>query len=284
MIEERPEIEQWDQPQEKLVLPAYLPETPLPSPEMSTQQFASPETGVHSEVRPEQLIRWQTHPTRYYPLARPGASIRRDPAYLFLVIALVVALISGVTFALFAGSAVAQLVSPSAQKNSAPPGPVATQSTDSEKVDLQPTFPTPSGGQGSTASSLPPTSVPVTVVASPVATDQAQPTQDTGGAVSLQITSLPQQVTNNTFVPVTVTANRPGVSVKLVVFYNALPFYYTTTAQITDDNGNATLLWQVRVFARKGQIASARVTAVTQDQNGQQISSPTITVMVANGA
>jgi hypothetical protein len=282
MIEEHPEIEQWEQPQEKLVLPAYLPETPLPTPEMNAQRFESMETGAYSEVRPEQLIRRHAHPTLHYPLARPGASIRKDPAYLFLVIALVVALVSGVIFAVFAGSAVAQLVSPPAQKNSVPPPPIATQSTGNEKVDLQPTFPTPSGGQGSTATSLPPTSVPATVVASPVAT--SQPTQDTGGAVSLQITSLPQQVTNNTFVPVTVTANQPGVSVKLVVFYNALPFYYTTTAQITDDNGNATLLWQVRVFARKGQIASARVTAVTQNQDGQQISSPTITVMVANGA
>jgi hypothetical protein len=213
--------------------------------------------------------------------ARPDASIRKDPAYLFLVIALVLALVSGIIFAVFAGSAVAQLVSSTAQKNSAPPPPVATQANGNEKVDLQPSFPTPSGGQ---ASSQPPTSVPATVVASPTATDQSQPTQDTGGAVSLQITSLPQQVTNNTFVSVTVTANRPGVSVKLVVFYNALPFYYTTAAQITDDNGNATLLWQVRVFAHKGQISSARVTAVTQNQDGQRVSSPTITVLVTNGA
>jgi predicted secreted protein len=86
----------------------------------------------------------------------------------------------------------------------------------------------------------------------------------------LQITNCPQIVNNGATIPVSVVTSEPGVRVQLFVTYDAPPVYYSSGSQTSDDGGNATLYWQVRVFPRLiGGTVQARVIAVARDQNGQ---------------
>ncbi|MDQ2716445.1 MAG: hypothetical protein M3Z08_16195, partial [Chloroflexota bacterium] len=96
------------------------------------------------------------------------------------------------------------------------------------------------------------------------------PTQQPGnGNLVVQITGLPSQVPNNSLVPISIQTSEPGATVRLQVTYNTPPFFYTSTQQVTDGNGNTTINWQVNVFIR-GRRATARVTVIAFDQNGQQ--------------
>jgi len=86
-------------------------------------------------------------------------------------------------------------------------------------------------------------------------------------------------VNNNTSFPVTVQANQPGVQVQLAVTYAAPPNTYTSATQVTDNNGMATLTWDIQIFAFKNK-TNAHVMVVGQDQNGQQVQSQQVNVKV----
>lgn len=287
-------------PQGKLVLPAYPDEEPYAVGAMSgaygapTNSFAPPQP----QVRPDQLIQhrsgaWETHsnysPAPKNPLAKIGYYWRKDPAYKVLMIAAVLVIAAGFIFVSLATAAFVR--NPnffSSNNNTTPQNP--TESTPAATVDLRPTFPTPGGGSGGNSSSQPPAqSTPVLrVTATPgestTPTPQPSPTSGPGGGtLTVQITNIPGQVSNNSTVQVDVATNEPGVTVRLQVSYNAYPFYYQSGAQVTGGDGNATLDWNVQVSATRAKHVVARVTAVATDANGQYVTSATYIVQVTSG-
>lgn len=265
MIDDHTGTQDQDRPAGRLILPAPL-DTPQQTPTPSL-----PGTPAYLE----QHLHHAAPPQPGYPFKRFAYHIRTDPAYPFLIAALAIVLILGGVGASFAGKLFAHFSTPSAAiQPSAPQNPAPTPA--SGTIDLRPTFPTPGGGQGSTISSLPPASAPVTV------TPQTTTVPDNNnGPFSLQITGIPQQVSNNSTIPVSITAGEPGVTVQLMVVYSAPPNFYSSGTQITDADGNATLDWHVRVFGGGNfGFVTAEVTVVGQDQNGQQATSSPVTVEI----
>lgn len=205
------------------------------------------------------------------------------PAYLVLLTALVCVVVMSVLLFQGASGLLAQvptLFSPSDVQQTPPA--LTPQGT----LDLRPAFPTPGGGQGGQQSSLPPAYVPATMApyaptmaASPTVTAEATGTAQSG-QFSLQITAIPAQVDNYTTVQVSVSSTQPDVSIKLQVTYTVFPYNYTARGT-ADGSGQATINWRVRVVntARTDQVL-AQVVAVSQDQNGQQVTSQTVTVKV----
>src|SRR5581483_190057 len=115
------------------------------------------------------------------------------------------------------------------------------------------TFPTPVTGKGSSTSSQPTGSSATSL----------QPTPDDQGTLTVQINNIPNAVNNRSQVQVDVQTSEPNVTVQLQVTYDASPFYYTSRGDTTDDNGNATLNWSVRVRGlTNGNNAQAMVVAV----------------------
>jgi hypothetical protein len=145
-------------------------------------------------------------------------------------------------------------------------------------VNPRPTFAAPDGGSGSSQSSQPP--MQQTPALQP--TGQSSPTPGNGGALNVQITSIPSQVINGNIVNVGVNTSQPGVSVLLVLHYSVQGGRNTAGPQITDNNGDATIQWFVLVngigFGKKS--VQAFVYAVATDQNGQQVRSQTQIVQV----
>jgi hypothetical protein len=212
----------------------------------------------------------------------------RDSAHKVLMIALAFLLIAGLVFGTFATIMLFHLSELFIRNNSvaAFPQQAPPEVTPQGTVDFHPTFPRPGGGQGSTASSLPPMgptpSLQNTPSITPTVIVQPTPPQQ-GGQLTLQITSISTQVSNNSFVPVQVAANEPGVTVQLYVTYNVPPGYYSSQAQTTDGSGNATLSWVVSIFTFGRRQTVARVVAIGRDQDGQQASSQVVTVQVVGG-
>ncbi len=273
MIDEQPEISQPQLPTGKLILPGY-PQTPsnpvgVPQP----QNFATPKEQPGSY--------FHTPPVAPPPISRDKNAWRKDPAYQVLIVAIALVIIASIVFAIFTSNIIGQ-ISLVGQYSTIPQ--TAPTNTVQGTVDLHPTFPTPSGGNGSTTSSQP--QIPPTPVLHPTGTPALTPTAQAttpigqGGPLTLQISNIPSQVSNNSNVAVSVTANESGVSVRLYVTYNAFPNFYSSGTQITDSNGNATLSWHVRVSGRNQNGVIAHVVAVGQDQNGKQASSQTVTVML----
>ena len=269
MIDEQQDAS--EQPQEKLVLPGHADQPSGPT--QAVRKIPMPYVPPLSSSKPS-----------LSPVARLKYLWQRDPAYKVMMIATAVLLIAGLIF----GTLVTNMLSQWSElvlRNGRvavlpqqPPTGVTPQGT----VDFHPTFPTPGGGQGSTDSSQPPmgptpalqnTPPPITPTPQPTATQQ-------GGLLIVQITSIPTQVSNNSIVPVQVTTNEPGILVRLYVSYDVPPNFYASRVQMTDGNGNATLSWIVNVFTFARRRATARVVAVGQDQNGQQVSSQVFTVQI----
>jgi hypothetical protein len=269
MIDDHTGIQDQDRPPDKLILPAPL-DTPVNAPQR-TPTSSLPGTPAYLEQHLHHAAPQQPG----YPFKRFAYHIRTDPAYPFLIAALAIVLILGGIGASFAGDIFAKFAASSASARPAPPQN-PPQATPVGTIDLRPTFPTPGGGQGSTTSSLPPASAPVTV------TPQTTTVPDNNnGTLNLQITGIPQQVSNNSTIPVSITAGEPGVIVRLMVVYSAPPNFYSSGTQITDADGNATLNWHVRVFAGSNfGFVTAEVTVVGQDQNGQQATSSPVTVEI----
>lgn len=238
-------------PQRKLVLPGQ-----------PNEQYPPNAPGDQTYVQYQQAAHQQVPPPSTNPLTKFGHAVRTDPAYKILMIAIVMALISSIVFLALASNIFAQFSSQPAQ----------TSTPSISPTDQQPTFSTPTGGQGGTASSQPP------ITATPTLVPTAQPTPPP--TLTLQISSIPQQVINNTTVSVLVASNKPGVTVRLTVTYTVSPNHYTSKAQITGANGTARLAWHIQVSTSFPNPAIAQVTAIAQDQNGQLVSSQTVTVVV----
>jgi cytoskeletal protein RodZ len=264
LINNHPNLPGQEPAQQRLVLPAHSEE----------QQY---QPGAHTQrvfVHPDQL-RPQVPATYAHPVSKLGA-LWRDPAYKVLMVAAAMVLISGIVFAAFIFNAFAQQTNSTSQAVTSSKG---MTNTATHPINTPPTFPTPSGGQGSTqGSSQPPKTAPVVL---PTLTPSTATQQPTNQNLQLQITSIPQEVRNNSDVQVTVTANQPNVSVHLQVTFDNSIITNTAGPQQTDGNGNVTLDWHVADISFK-QSFVARITAIATDQNGQTTQSQTVSVQVTN--
>lgn len=247
----------------------------LPAPPVEEQRTYS-----GTQLRPEQLILRRTQPAPKGTVSKLTYYWRKDPAYKVLIIALAMVVIAGVVFVSLASATVFgnQNFSASSLSQNPPPAPKATGT-----VDLRPTFPNPSGGNGTNQSSQPPLyQTPSLPSTSPTA--QSSPTPGNGGGtLTMQITSIPFVVNNGTRVDVGVNASEPGASVLLVIRYNVPPSRANAGPATTDGGGNATISWFVFVYSFNKRNVQATVYAVATDQNGQQARSQVVTVQVIVG-
>ena len=264
---EQPKTQGQDPRSGKLVLPSY-----------SDEERSSSQAGFM--VRPEHLIRQGVDQTPKKPLARLGYFWRKDPAYKVLIMAAAMVLISSLVFA-FLAAAFVQNPDFWASSNGIPQKP-PTSVTPASTVDSNPTFPAPAGGSGSSTSSQPPTQQTPSLQPTPgdTPTAEASPTQGPGGNLTVQITSIPDSVSNNSVGTVTVNASEPGANVRLEVFYNVFPYQYQSKSQVADGDGNATLGWRVQVYKRGSNNVVARVVSIATDDAGQQADSAEATVQV----
>jgi len=246
----------------KLVLPAPLAE--------EQQMYYGDQK---AQLRPEQLIRRRTQPAPKGVGARLAFYWHKDPAYKVLMIAMSMIIIAGILFVSLASAAFlgnsSFLASTSTSPQAIPKGANPTGT-----VDLHPAFPNPGGGSGSNQSSQPPMHT----------TPALQPTNATSptagaGTLTVQFTSIPQTVSNNSNVNVGVNTNEPDVTVQLVIRYSTQNRTAAGT-QITNNDGNATIPWFVFANGFGKKSVQAFVYAIATDQNGQQAKSQTVTVQV----
>src|SRR5438105_4258849 len=272
MIDEQRDVR--EQAQENLVVPAPVA---LPSgPSKAVQKVPMPRPyfpplASSSSLRPS--------------LAKLRYLWRRDPAYKVMLVVMAVLLIAGLIFGILATTMLSQMSELFLRNGRivALPQQAPTGVTPQGTVDFHPTFPTPGGGQGSTDSSQPPMGSTPSLQDTPEITPTLAPTPtpiQQGGQLTIQITSIPTQVSNNSIVPVQVTTNEPDILVQLYVSYNAPPGFYASRTRVTDGNGGATLSWIVNVFIFNKRQTVAHVVAIGQDQNGQRVSSAAFTVQV----
>jgi hypothetical protein len=115
---------------------------------------------------------------------------------------------------------------------------------------------------------------------SPTATPKPILTFD-GGPLTLTIEDLPNSVDNNTGGPVTVQTNASDIPVHLEVTYSVAepPFNFTSDTQMTNNQGVATLTWNVQINPTKRK-TNAQVVAVAQEPDGQQVQSDTVNVRI----
>ena len=298
MIEDQSGAEGPYQPQGKIILPGYTPAPENPDdiyngytqniqdmynmPQNvynyngSQNMYAGPQNmygnGPYREpILPEHLLRRSPGPPLPSgPLARLSYYWHREPAYKFLIIAIAVVLIAGLIFAGFTSVVLAQLASPT----QAGQGLSATATSNAQSGTA-----TPATGQAAAANQ--PTPTP-TQIPTPTPTPTLVPTPTVTGPLSVQITSIPQQVSNKSTVYIAVITNQPGTNINLQVTYtNAVALSTPTNGpQQTDNNGAATLPWRINIvsFART---ATAHVTVIATDQNGQPVQSQTVDVQVS---
>lgn len=259
--------EQSTQPR-KLVLPAYPDE----------------QQNVNSKLhlRPEQLIRpgseargahFKSSPPPTNPMAKLQYFWRKDPAYKVLIIASATVIVASIIFTILGSITFLQNSNGTTQDNTIPQNP-PTGVPASGTVDLRPTFPTPSGSNGSTTSSQPPAHTTPTL-------EPGVPTPNQNGSMVVVITNPPVQVTNNSRVAVDVVTNDIFAEVRLQVEYNAPPFSYVTQLYPTDGNGSAIIPWRVHVGGRGFDPVTATLVAIAVDSsNGQQNNSASVVVRV----
>lgn len=235
-------------------------------------------------------------PTPHKPVPPPplassspfkGRNWRKDPAYLVLLIAICTLLIAGIVFAVVASNIFSQGNGPSGQSG---PTTSNTGATPRGTLDTNPRFPTPGGNQGGSTSSQPPktSGTPViqstpTLAPTPTTVTTVQPTPTQGqqnGQLTLQITGIQTPIPNDNLDPVTVTTSQPNIAVRLVITYNAPPGLSSLGPQMTDGGGNVTFNWFVSVRAFGHNHVTAHVMAVARDQNGQEVTSQTMTVQI----
>jgi hypothetical protein len=249
MNDYRPEPSDQYSPQpRKLVLPAYQDATSPASEDAKTtyipmgQAASSP---YDSPVRPEQLM--QNYASSAYGKVKPRS--RNSPAQLILLIAIIVVLIATGSVAYAAVSVV---------------GPALTKSSSG----------TTQANKQASATALP----TATPIPSPTATPKPISTFD-GAPLKLTIEDLPHTVNNGDSGDVTVQTNATGIPVHLEVTYAAPPFKFTSNTQMTDDQGVATLTWNVQINPTKRKTNSL-VVAIAQEPNGQTVKSDTVNVRI----
>lgn len=248
----------------------------LPDVSYEEQRVAS---GQHrAQFDPNLLIRQKTPPPPKQTLPKLAWYWRKDPAYKVFMIALAMVVVASVILVALVSASMFGHPSPGASYSQTPPTKVVPRGT----VDLHPTFPKPSGGNGTGQSSQPPAQSTPSLGTTTTAT--VQPTTQPGGQLTLQINNFPGAVNNNSRVDITVSANQPGVSVYLQIRYNAQPMRATAGPRMTDANGNATIPWSVFVFSFSRKNIQATLTAIATDQNGQRVSSNSVVIqVVVNG-
>lgn len=280
-------------PAEKLILPA-----PSPSPDDDAEHgYAQHTIAMSAEMQsyypqsPAQPI--QPAPSHYAihsaatPLGTPSnlsyhatvtATWRNDPAYKVLLAAIALIIITGIVFTVYAFNIFAQISNPGKAGATTTQQPLKG-ATPQGTINLQPVFST----AGTPTVSSQPTQG-AAIVPTPTLSPTAQATQPpANGNLTLQITDYPQQVNNNTIVPMSIQVSQPGFTVQLIVTYNVPPGFYGSPIQQTDSGGNVTLSWRVHVSTRGNHSVRAHVIAVARDQNGHIAQSQMITVQVTNG-
>jgi hypothetical protein len=202
----------------------------------------------------------------------------KDAAYKVLMIAVAVVVLSGLLFMTLGTTSLLQGLGFISQNVTVPQNPSA-EARVTGTVDLRPTFPTPSGGNGTSKSSQPP---PSSSYYPPTSSDSTPTPQPTPSAqLTVQITSIPSRVSNLSSVFVSVATSEPQIDVRLQVYYNAPPYTYTSISRTTDGSGNAVIPWHVQVTTRGTKNVIATVVAVATDQNGQRVISQPVQVIVA---
>lgn len=237
-------------------------QSPFPVPAVP----AAPAVPV-KKIGPEQLIRRPSTVPKGSPLAKIGYLWRSDPAYKVLMIAIVAIILSGIIGLVLISNLLAS-GNPSGQPSSSGvPGAVAPNATSTPTATPRPT--------------ATPTATPTPVQDTPTPTEVVQPTPTPTPAanapLSVQIVNVPSQVKNGTTVPVTVSANQPGVTIRLIVTYSTLGSYFSRSMQ-ADSAGNATFSWNVQVYTKT--TATAHLVAIAQDQSGHVVQSQPVTVQV----
>ncbi len=245
----------------------------LPAPVESTQPAYPPTIAAwpgqpHSSLPPDPTqYAYPQHtpvpldPAHYaYPQNAPQPPRKRrrkDPVYLVLSLAIALVVVATLVFVAFGATT---LLSNNGTASGQHP-------TASGIVTNHPNASTPATSQ--------PTAVPTPQLQpSPTPMDQGQ------GALNVQIVQIPSVVSNDSRVAVEVQTSSPGVRVRLQVSYNATPSTYFSGVHTTNDNGHATLPWNVRIFSAQTDTVQAQVQAVAIDQHGQQVSSQVVTVTV----
>jgi hypothetical protein len=269
---------------DKQDIPTYSDKLVLPAPsETETEMGATAHNAdayQHTRrVQSEQLIRHTiATPPPNHPLKRLQFFWHKDPSYKVLMVAVTSVLLAGLVLATLATRAFLQnanFLSRGASYSQTAPPNVTPNST----VDLKPTFAPPRSGQGSTSSSQPPQSNPVAQPTNPPPQPQPSPSPQPG-QLSVQITSVPPRVQNNSIVYVGVNASEPGVEVQLNIVYNVAPYRSFAGPRFTGGRGNANIAWNVSVFLA-GHHAQAVIIVIAKDQNGQSAQSQPATIEIS---
>ena len=240
----------------KLVLPGYNDSTLPASDDAKTTYIPmgqSPSSPYDSPVRPEMLMQNYASSSAY-PSGKLKPRSRSSPAQLILLIAIIVVVIATGSVAY----AAVTLVGPSLTKSSSG----ATQANSS------------AANTQASATALP--------TATPMPSPTPKPiTTFDGAPLTLTIQDLPNSVDNDSGGPVTVQTNASGIPVHLQVTYSVTksPFSYTSDTQMTDDQGVATLTWNVQINPTKRR-TNAKVVAIAQEPNGQTVQSDPVNVKI----
>src|SRR6266566_1157899 len=266
---EQPNTQEQTPQSRQLVLPAY------PGEKQGVNIGQQPPAG------PSQYTQFGTTPTFTdisNSFQKLGHFWHKDAAYKVLIIAVAGVVLSGILFMALSTTSLLQVLGFISHNVTVPQNPSA-EARAIGTVDLRPTFPTPSGGNGTNKSSQPP---PSSSYYPPTSSDSTPTPQPTSSAqLTVQITSIPSQVPNRSAVLVSVTTSVPQIDVRLQVYYNAPPYTYTSIARTTDGSGNAVIPWHIQVTVRGTKNVIATVVAVAKDQNGQRVISQPVQVIVA---
>jgi hypothetical protein len=242
-------------PASKLVLPEP------PNAGQDRRPYSSPRSG--------RLINPATSTAFHGLFTRVLGRWRTDPAFAILSLAIALVVIASFVLVSLGVRAVADANNAPVWNKAMVEHPVLPTPTGT--FDSKPKFPTPVSGKGSSTSSQPGTGP----------SNYAQPTPNDQGSLDVQIVNIPDVVNNKSRVQVDVQTSEPNVNVQLQVTYDSAPFAYASNGDTTDDQGNATLNWNIRVrsFAN-GNNVQATVIVVATDQDGQQATSQPMTVEV----
>ena len=258
------------------------PDTDLPTPssgklvlpDLSDEEQRVASGQYRAQIHPGLLIRPTTSPAPEKVLPKLAWYWRKDPAYKVFMIAIAMVVVASIVFASLVSAALFGHSSSGASLSQTPPAKVTPRGT----VDLHPTFPKPTGGNGTGQSSQPPTQS--TPSLGPTATAQPTTTAQPGGPLTLQITGYPGTVVNNSTVPITISTNQPGVTVYLQIHYNATSLRPYAGPGTTDANGNVTIPWTVSVYSFSRKNIQATLTAIGTDQNGHRVNSDPVVIQV----
>ena len=267
MIEQPNTHEQTSQPGQ-LVLPVP------PAEEQGMNIGQPPPVGPSQDIQPGTTSTFTNIANSFQKL---GRFWRKDAANKVVMLAVTAVVLSGILFMALGSASLLHGLGFFSQNVIVPQNPSA-EARVTGTVDLHPTFPTPSGGHGTSESSQPPPSSSYYPPTSPDSTPTLPPTGP--GQLTVQITSIPSQVPNRSRVLVNVTTSEPQIDVELQIYYNVPPYSYTSITRTTDDSGNAIIPWRVQVTARGISGVVAIVQAIAIDQNGQRVVSPAVQVIV----